>query len=100
MSRVLSSREGGPDIGFGRPAFASLREPDGDCCENDHNIQNYLGGSDGGCSMQLCYHSRGRVSYSKYRYLSAESSVGTNAFDDGRAGIQQTICAGFAERLP
>src|SRR2546425_879421 len=72
MRRVLSSREGGPDIGFGRPAFASFREPDGDCCENDHNIQNYLGGSDGGCSMQLCYRSKVRVGYSEHRCLSAE----------------------------
>src|SRR6266446_6151876 len=100
MSCVLSSREEGPDIAFGRPAFASFREPDGDCCENDHNIQNYLGGSDGGCSMRLCYRSKVRVGYSEYRCLSAESSVGTNAYVEGRSGIQQTICAGFAERFP
>src|SRR6266702_72046 len=100
MSCVLASREGGADIGFGRPAFPSLRNPDGDCCERDHNMRNYLGRSNGGCSMQLCYRSEVRVGYSEYRCLSAESSVGTNAYVEGRSGAQQTICAGFAERLP
>src|SRR6266849_2256638 len=98
MSCVLSFREGDPDMRFGCLAFA--REPDGGRGESDRNMQNCSGGSDGGCSMQLCYHSRGRVDYSKYRCVSAESSVGTNAYGDGRCGIQQTICDGFAERLP
>src|SRR5437870_1477378 len=98
MSCVLSFREGDPDMRFGCLAF--VREPDGGRGESDRNMQNCSGGSAGGCSIQLCYRSKVRVGYSEYRCLSAESSTGTNAYVEGRSGIQQTICAGFAERLP